>query len=1544
MKTCKYYFNGTEYDYQSLYDLVVKDYRDDLKSITDILFSEEQTKRESIIEKLDAIKQEGYQEKKIEGKAKDEAMLTQFDTEYTKKDDFTINEFLSSPECKVNGVRLYDAYDAEAEKKRRIEAYKKKGLTQEQAEERYKEEYTDRYSTMENDARLIHELINFSPLNGKAEGSFIEKAEQAFKEGQADRISYDVLRKFYHEFSDKFWKDKILHDFRGTDLEHSIKRGFNISADFTFDDEVVRKLTGHIDYLIVDEKGVLHLYNFVTTFGLDQDYAKMRYNQLKLLTLRRILQNNGIDTKNISLHNIPIYIEYDSGNKIKSINILNDKRTFINDFRNPDIDKIDYQLSRFIDSRVDLDIGVDDQVSERLKSIYTTIFPTNLNLDEKGLHRSIDKWIAQAPEDGEFEYPLVIKEIGQEGNWYEVYINGQLKAHIKSSTRKTNNTEIKNVVLNHIHELNKEGQNISYEMYRKIRAAYYSKLNSEKNVEVKPKSQYSINQALHQYLVWKDDKPEWEMLDQLMNYNILLFRKGNIVDVIYLSNEVLDREIDFGNGQHNLLGKVKTDITSKSMKGTYGNLSTMISMLILNEYLPKLQLNDVQFGKIKVLSEFGTQYVQQYNIEHIVNTYFNEVLKEVSKHNQDIIIKNNFGNAKFRDLIEDIIDQLNLIVDNTSMDYRNDLQEELSKLKNLSYEDKETELKRLLDLITTTWFQDISPKEILRKAQTQGAFQHQEAMLYKMVSEAYSLYSKQNLIYGERIEGFETWMEKPAYIPSSNARLIVNNYRGMLNAMSDDINDLYDSEFHQFIMDYYKEIGYTALENSTLGFQEKVYRNMFDRDENGKLTMYFKNPYIREEDPYYLTNPERKFLKKAIFLFNKYTTENFQFDSDTDPEFIEAVKNGGIHSRYLRVPLQRAASDTKLLKSPKNKLQRFLYYVQNKKNLLDELSFKIDEITREAKGIRESDTADIFNNMHVGNKFQLSDDVRRAYIQERGVDYFETNVEDLLIDVLGEAVEVDKTNRFLTATKAILLQLELMKQDYSSDNDVINKELEYISQYLKVNVFKQSLARKSGQKILGYLMPIRKLVVELNLAGNIIGFFRDVENGFTENFFRTLTKYQTNITKSDLVKAYKTFFSEAVFNNPMRVNLLNKLCTVYRISNTDLARITERLKTGRAGLSNYENWLYSTLRAPDFLHRMTLFIANCIHDGVIDPDNIENSALYIKDDKLVYDWRKDKRFKALAKGDKSDPNYNKELGLYYARIKRYNNEHPDRPSLELKENGNLTELPQPYTEGEIQSIKETGSNIYGDYDKSNKSLGEFHFIGLIFGMWTTWMNGITANMIMKSGQYSPNQKEWTQMEDSIGKLYHHPKNPYNIVHESDLAEDDERIPVYEQEDTISQGVIPTISSVYKYRQANGKGAIKEYLNSNPNVHSLIMKTEFDALVTLLIFLLYKLAIDPAYQDHKKQADGREFFNNVITQIIYKSTRASFDTFRGPINIFAYLANNMNSPVWQTPSSIINDTFKYVAGEKNFAQVLTHNTGFGRTFQDAVTMYKRDVIE
>jgi hypothetical protein len=47
---------------------------------------------------------------------------------------------------------------------------------------------------------------------------------------------------------------------------------------------------------------------------------------------------------------------------------------------------------------------------------------------------------------------------------------------------------------------------------------------------------------------------------------------------------------------------------------------------------------------------------------------------------------------------------------------------------------------------------------------------------------------------------------------------------------------------------------------------------------------------------------------------------------------------------------------------------------------------------------------------------------------------------------------------------------------------------------------------------------------------------------------------------------------------------------------------------------------------------MTLFVAKCYEDGVYD-------AFDIKDGKLVYDWKKDERFKIFASGNKSNPKY-----------------------------------------------------------------------------------------------------------------------------------------------------------------------------------------------------------------------------------------------------------------------------------------------------------------
>jgi len=93
--------------------------------------------------------------------------------------------------------------------------------------------------------------------------------------------------------------------------------------------------------------------------------------------------------------------------------------------------------------------------------------------------------------------------------------------------------------------------------------------------------------------------------------------------------------------------------------------------------------------------------------------------------------------------------------------------------------------------------------------------------------------------------------------------------------------------------------------------------------------------------------------------------------------------------------------------------------------------------------------------------------------------------------------------------------------------------------------------------------------------------------------------------------------------------MLSKLQERFRLSNIDLASM-ESLKIGRGGITNYKNWAYSTLRRPDFLNRMTLFVARCMQDGCWEGWTID------KDDNLVYDWKKDKRFKALVDGTPKD--------------------------------------------------------------------------------------------------------------------------------------------------------------------------------------------------------------------------------------------------------------------------------------------------------------------
>ena len=758
-------------------------------------------------------------------------------------------------------------------------------------------------------------------------------------------------------------------------------------------------------------------------------------------------------------------------------------------------------------------------------------------------------------------------------------------------------------------------------------------------------------------------------------------------------------------------------------------------------------------------------------------------------------------------------------------------------------------------------------------------------------------------------------------VPDQNIRIVVNNLQTTLDNIASEIEKTYNERLRKLILEYYKDIGYSATQNAVIGNQASVYKNLYEQDINGNRMMTFKNPYDPEAD---LSPAERKFLKGALYEFYYIRTlGNTRFQKDDE----QAIKSFIQRSpSYLEAPLIRASNATR--RSNSNRYKSFMKNVltafKNPKRWYDEFVENLTSEEREQldRDMSVSKLTNVFNE-------QLQPEFRSKLLENHGADFFEINVENMLIDYLSKYVEVEQMNKLLVGSKSLLVQLHLMGEN-SGNSEVFKKEVKYIKDYLTRNVFRTSIMEENSQKMVGLLQPLRNAVTHVNLAGNVVSYFRDNMNGFLENFMRSVTKYQTDLNPDDVRKAYQYVVPNSL-NNAMNVNILSKLCVKYRLSNTDLARISERLKTNRGGIFNADNWAYATLRSPDFMNRMVLFVARCMHDGCWN-------AYSIKDDTLIYNWKDDERFSIYAKGLTTHPDYIKQKSMYLSKVREWNQEHPSSP-LEMNEDG-FYELPSPYSDKEILSIKNVANNIYGSYDKSLKSMGENMAIGWVFGMYTTWMNGIWNNWMMKPGQYNISQRNWEQERDENNKLLFFDENG-GIVTEDELSPESPRVPVMKNSPMIVQGIWYTLKDMFHILNEDGWSALQEYYKATPSARKNMLKGLSDLLMYLFWLMLFKLIFDPAYKDYKKEMKNNPVIANLMTEILYKSSGRMYDSFAGPLNIIEYFGENTNPPIYQVPIKIITDSAKFVFGEKTFWQLTSGNISAFRAYKDTYNAYIKD---
>lgn len=1535
---CKYTFNGNVHD--SYQELITHLSEEDIDKALSILFSLSD-KQEQVYNSIVELKE------KYKYEFKKSTNIIDGEPSLETTENMSIQQFIDSHYFMINGEppmfkMVFDDYL----KYKKEDLIATKHIKEEEAEA-YVNLMKDRWETIAKDAFDLHKLLVSTRGKGEEltyQELSVNSAGTAFQ-GIADKVekaSSEVIKKVFL----KNGSDKVNGGNKG-----QLIKNVNLSARLRGMEE---EIIGHIDYLMIRDNGDIEVFNIKssTESYANWDSVKKEKYRYQMAILKRILEYNGISARNIRMNIIPVKMTYDS--EFETITDLDVESVISMDFKDREyiLKKYDKVAEQFIDSSVHMS-EIDSDAIIKLHKQLQQIFPGR-DIEAYGIKETAKTWLDR------YWNQLTPKSV--DGGGWEIILPGEKNnIKIKDPRYGSNNEELLGIIQDRLEDLsnNVSSEKGIYRTITDIKNAY------ERSGFYNPSGEYGVYLTERFAKYFDYGKPEirdgkfvytWRLLnnDILTNAGILIFvnNRTNQMDVITLTNQDVTQEYNF-KGRDNLLGYYLPDMNDEffTMKSNYGNIEAIRTMTILNEILPSIE-GDVKLGELKVLGISHQLYGKKgrlYDLSKLV-PQFDTVLQVVNK-NSDSKITNNFKEKgyKYVDHADILIQQWNEIVtSNPNFTEIKSLDQYITQ-KHLvdgstidglvqvgTIEAKVEKLELLVDKLRTLaeerGIKLGDTQRLLSMAKNSKDLNGAIATLFIAATKALNQYHGDLSLENEDFGAIQEYMLKTNSINNSNVRQVGFMFQKSIDKIANDMVNRY-APIREVFMKFYEDAGYTKTQNALIGNQASVYLNLYEKD-SGKRVMQFKNPYDEFND---LKDYERTFLKKVLYEFHKIRCEmtgvKNNIKGSDDPSLSTKLP-----PKYLNVPLERASTATRRTQVKDGFRQwgkRVIRAITKPKEFFEEMQGLVN------KGEIQQRTKDI-ENLQAYNPFknsESSDSVRNSYILDKGSDYFEYNVENLLIDYMEKHIQAEEYTKLLTRAKGVELDLILRGED-ESDKEGIERTLKTINDFLDINVFNKSIMGEDSQKIEAFLSPLRSAVSSLYVAGNVAGAVRDSFQGLLENITSALIKFQTDIDVKDVAFGYKEVISEGV-GNLMTITKLNQFNIKYRLSNLDVARISEGQKTGRGGILNSENWAYATLRSPDYLNRMVLFVAKMKHDGCYDAYELT------KEKRLKYNWRKDKRFNLLAKGPEgakiNQEEYNKQKSLYYSLIRAFNMEGFKKDNGEQLNYSD--DLPDAYTLQEVQTFKTFSDNIYGSYNKSTKAKYEHTAIGRNFMFFSTWMNGI-VDVYMKQTQVAQGETKLKQEEDYNG-------NKLFFKEDGTITTEDTGIPVMKGVPIMVQGVFATLKDICKtfyhcgmdengqWSASRGWNSVKTDIWTNEVARRNMRRLLRDILVAGLFTALFKLWLDEVYREHKANDDGRNVAVNACTEILYKASSSCFDTFMGPMAMLDYLGNQTNPATYRLQSKVFTDVWNFAIGEKSMGQILMSSQALPRTFQDTYNMWVRD---
>lgn len=566
--------------------------------------------------------------------------------------------------------------------------------------------------------------------------------------------------------------------------------------------------------------------------------------------------------------------------------------------------------------------------------------------------------------------------------------------------------------------------------------------------------------------------------------------------------------------------------------------------------------------------------------------------------------------------------------------------------------------------------------------------------------------------------------------PSPTLRALAEYYEVAYSHVREEFMDAHDS-IQEITLPYIAK-HQSKVNQLFAGVGTDMWEQLLVKGTDNQIsdTLMLKNPYTDES----LDNTAKDFLKAILWEINKYRYRDvfgehldwhYKDNAREIDNFLKTDSEAAkiFQERYFELPLKRARYFERWKKVGRLGVKTLLT------KELD--TFKDDWDPSKMHNTQRSQISKELsqNSTTMYNQYNMDPDDRAFLISKEGKFDFELDLDLLALDVAYQSIRQQYFENVLQTTAACATMLHLTQQLTGTNR---KEEIQALEDRAKSSIKSQSIIDEEQESLGKGATALRKLNSLLVLSFRPLQIIKELTFGQFTNYSRVLGQIGSadQISAKNVFLANKIIWGQSIGKwakiftsdaNMASLTLCENLNKIYGIANEDISRIVDSSMASRFGvLANMSKWMYISNSAPDYFNRLTLFVAKMMGDGCWEAHSLNENG------KLIYDFKKDKRFSELVKYGLNNPTqqtelYKEQKALYIAMAEQFQIE--GRNFIEYNEDGSITykEFDRAYTTKQRNSIKEVADLAYGYYDHEIKSLMDLGFFGLIYKQFQTFL-------------------------------------------------------------------------------------------------------------------------------------------------------------------------------------------------------------------------------